>query len=42
MEATMVLRSKWFLPAVSVALGVAFLAALWAGGKPRDGVFSLG
>ena len=42
MQATMVLRSKWFLPGLSVALGLAFLAALWAGGKPRDGVFSLG
>ena len=42
MEATMVLRSRWFLPAFSVAIGLAFLAALWAGGKPRDGVFSLG
>lgn len=42
MEATMLFRSKWFLPAFSLALGLAFLAALWAGGKPIDGVFSLG
>ncbi|MBA3243866.1 MAG: hypothetical protein H0T61_01655 [Actinobacteria bacterium] len=42
MEATTMLRSKWFLPGFSAALGLAFLAALWAGGKPRDGLFSLG
>jgi hypothetical protein len=41
MEATTMFRSKWFLPGFSVALGLAFLAALWAGGKPADGVFSL-
>jgi len=42
MEATTMPRSKWFLPGFSAALGLAFLAALWAGGKPRDGLFSLG
>lgn len=41
MEATTMFRSKWFLPGFSVALGLAFLVALWAGGKPADGVFSL-
>ncbi len=41
MEATTMFRSKWFLPGISVALGLAFLAALWAGGKPTDGLFSL-
>ena len=41
MEATAMFRSKWFLPGFSVALGLAFLVALWAGGKPTDGVFSL-
>ena len=41
MEATAMFRSKWFLPGFSVALGLAFMVALWAGGKPMDGVFSL-
>ena len=30
-------QEGWF----SFALGLAFLVALWAGGKPADGVFSL-
>jgi hypothetical protein len=34
-------RSKWFQPAVAVALGVVFCAALWIGGDPRNGVYSL-
>ncbi len=35
-------RTKWFLPAVSLGLGVIFGAALWAGGEPRAGLESLG
>ena len=35
-------RSKWFLPLFSVGLGFAMLAALWIGGDPGVGVFSLG
>jgi len=35
-------RTWWFLPLFSVALGLAFGAALWIGGKPEDGLFSLG
>ena len=34
--------NKWFLPAFSVFLGGLFLAAFWAGGNPRDGLFALG
>ena len=35
------LRSKWFLPLLSVALGGVFGAALWVGGQPGEGLFSL-
>lgn len=35
-------RTKWFLPGFSLALGLVFLAAFWAGGNPRDGIFALG
>ena len=34
-------RSKWFQPALAVGLGVVFFAALWIGGDPRNGVYSL-
>ena len=34
-------RTKWFLPLFSVALGLIFLAALWAGGERRAGLESL-
>jgi hypothetical protein len=34
-------KTKWFLPLFSVALGVLFLAALWAGGERRAGLESL-
>lgn len=34
-------KTKWFLPVFALAIGLAFLAALWAGGNPRDGAFSL-
>ena len=34
-------RSKWFQPALAVALGVVFFAALWIGGDPRTGAYSL-
>ena len=33
--------SKWFLPAVCVALGVLVLVAQWIGGDPRSGLVSL-
>jgi hypothetical protein len=39
---TMVHRTKWFLPGFALALGLCFLAAFWAGGNFRDGIFSLG
>ena len=35
-------KSRWFLPAFAVALGVAMLAAMWIGGDPGAGLFSLG
>jgi len=35
-------RSKWFLPAFSVFLGLVCLGAFWLGGKPGDGVRALG
>ena len=35
-------KSKWFLPAFSVGLGLAFFAAQWIGGDPREGLVSLG
>ena len=34
-------RSKWFQPLFAVALGAAFLAAMWLGGDPKTGLFSL-
>ena len=34
-------KTKWFLPAFCVVLGVAILIAEWIGGRPRDGLFSL-
>jgi len=34
----MVFRSKWFLPLFSLAFGLAFGGALWAGGEGRAGV----
>jgi len=36
-----VYRTKWFLPAFSVALGVACAAAFWAGGDGGSAVFAL-
>ncbi len=33
--------SKWFLPLVCAGLGVLFLAAMWIGGDPSTGLFSL-
>ena len=35
------MRSKWFMPAFCLGLGVAVLAANWAGGHPGVGVFGL-
>ena len=44
METTMhnVFRSRWWMPAFSVALGVAILIAGWAGGDLAFGLFGLG
>lgn len=39
---TAVHKTKWFLPGFSIAIGLAFLGALWAGGNARDGVYSFG
>ena len=41
MTTTAVFRTKWFLPLFSLTLGVACLVALWIGGEPREGVYSL-
>jgi hypothetical protein len=38
---TEVHKSKWFLPAFSVALGMVFGAALWAGGDGDVGLAAL-
>ena len=35
-------RSRWFMPAFSVFLGLLMLAAFWIGDRPGDGVASLG
>ncbi|HEX9066648.1 MAG TPA: hypothetical protein VF843_16180 [Streptosporangiaceae bacterium] len=35
-------KSKWFLPAFCLALGLVFLAACWIGGHPGEGAYSLG
>jgi hypothetical protein len=35
-------RSKWFVPVLSVALGIVVLAAQWIGGDPGSGLESLG
>jgi hypothetical protein len=35
-------RSRWFLPAFSLALGVVILVAMWIGGDPASGLMSLG
>ena len=40
MTSTM-LRTRWFLPLFSAALGGAFLIAFWLGGNPGDGLYSL-
>ena len=34
-------KSRFFTPAVAVALGIAMLAAQWIGGDPRNGLLSL-
>ena len=34
-------KTKWFLPLFSVALGLLFLGALWAGGEREAGIESL-
>ena len=38
---TTVLRTKWFMPAFAVALGVVFLVAFWVGGDVGAGLWSL-
>jgi hypothetical protein len=35
-------RSKWFVPLLSVALGIVIFAAQWIGGDPGSGLESLG
>ena len=35
-------RSKWFVPLLSVALGIVVFAAQWIGGDPGSGLESLG
>lgn len=34
-------RSKWFVPSLSVALGIVVFAAQWVGGDPGSGLVSL-
>jgi hypothetical protein len=36
-----IMRSKWFMPAFCLGLGVIVLVASWVGGHPGTGVFSL-
>ena len=38
---TAVHKTKWFLPLFSLALGLVFLAALWAGGERQGGIEAL-
>jgi hypothetical protein len=33
-------KSRWILPAFSLVLGAAMLAAMWVGGSLRDGLYS--
>ncbi|HEU5387696.1 MAG TPA: hypothetical protein VFV73_17505 [Streptosporangiaceae bacterium] len=35
-------RSKWFLPSISLVLGMVMLAACWLGGHPGAGAASFG
>ncbi len=35
-------RSRWWLPGVSLSLGLIMLAAFWIGDQPGDGLISLG
>ena len=35
-------KSKWFVPMLSVALGIVVFAAQWIGGNPGSGLLSLG
>ena len=37
-----VTRSKWFVPLLSVALGIVVFAAQWIGGDPGSGLVSFG
>jgi hypothetical protein len=37
-----VTKSKWFVPLLSVALGIVVFAAQWIGGDPGSGLVSLG
>jgi hypothetical protein len=34
-------KSKWFLPLFTVGIGIAMLTAMWIGGDPSTGLFSL-
>ena len=35
-------RSRWWMPAFSVFLGLLFLGAFWIGGDPGEGLLALG
>ena len=35
-------RSRWWMPGLSVVLGLLVLAAFWVGGNPGGGLFGLG
>jgi hypothetical protein len=39
---TAIHKTKWFLPLFAVALGLACLGAMWAGGEPELGLQALG
>lgn len=41
MQMSLMTRSKWFLPAFALGLGIVMLAAMWIGGDPSSGLFSL-
>lgn len=34
-------RSKWFMPLLALGLGIVMLAAMWVGGDPGSGLYSL-